>query len=105
MVLANCLDTVGRQEEGLAANAEAIVELSSPFKQHRRAFAELIGRMARDYIHRCERLAHEPDQQLLAPVVAGLAELQADGAADGQAGTPERPRPGSVGAAAAGEGV
>jgi hypothetical protein len=86
-VLADCLDAAGRREEGLAATAEAIGELSGPFQRHMRAFAGRISRMAREYLQRCEALGHEPDQQLLASVAAGLAELQADGpAGTGQSG-------------------
>ena len=75
--LAGCLDAVGRRDAGLAANAEAITELMGPFRQHKRVFAERIAGMAREYLQRCEALATEPDQRLLAPVAEGLAELQA----------------------------
>jgi tetratricopeptide (TPR) repeat protein len=75
-VLADCLDAVDRRDEGLAANAEAITELSGLFQRHKRTFAGQIAGMAQEYLRRCETLGREPDEQLLAPVAAGLAELQ-----------------------------
>jgi DNA anti-recombination protein RmuC len=78
-VLANCLDAIEQREEALAANAEAISELSGPFQRHRRAFANRIAAMAQDYLRRCEALGREPDQQLLAPIAAALQELQSEG--------------------------
>jgi tetratricopeptide (TPR) repeat protein len=85
-VLANCLDAAGRQDEGLTASAEAIAALSGIFQQHKGAFAGRIVAMASEYLQRCEALGREPDQELLEPVIAGLATLQADRLPDGQPG-------------------
>ena len=77
-VLAKCLDAVDRRDGGVVANAEAITELSGLFQRHKRAFGGQIAGMAREVHQRCEVLGREPDPQLLAPVAAGLRELQAD---------------------------
>ena len=77
-VLAECLDAVDCRDEGVAANAEAITQLSGLFQRHKRAFAGQIEGMVQGYIRRCEVLGRDPDQQLLAPVLAGLRELQTD---------------------------
>jgi tetratricopeptide (TPR) repeat protein len=78
-VLADCLDDVDRQDDGLAANAKAIALLTVLFRQNPHAFAAWIETQMQAYIQRCEVLRREPDQLLLAPVVAGLAQVQADG--------------------------
>jgi hypothetical protein len=76
MVLASILDTLARKEEGLTANAEAVALLGEPFFRLPFAFADLMSRMARDYLGRCEALGRTPDTALLDPIVAAFQQLQ-----------------------------
>jgi tetratricopeptide (TPR) repeat protein len=76
MVLAQCLDAMGRPDEGLQSNVAAIQTLSDAFLRLPAAFARLMEAMARDYQQRCETLGTQPDEALLAPIIAVFAQLQ-----------------------------
>jgi tetratricopeptide (TPR) repeat protein len=78
MVLSQCLDQSDCPDDGIAANSEAIATLSPMFQRVPTAFAQLIGSMARDYLERCKKLDREPDEALLAPVVAVFQALRTE---------------------------
>ncbi len=76
MVQARCLDATDQPVQALADNVEAISLLAPAFVRLPQAFAQLMGVMVRDYLERCEKRGVEPDQALLAPVIAAFKRLQ-----------------------------
>ena len=75
-VLADCLDASSRQPDALAANAEAITILTPLFQAFPAAIRGRIVPIAQAYLQRCQTLGHDPDEALLAPVVAVLSAMQ-----------------------------
>ena len=76
-VRADCLDAMGQLDLALADDVEAITVLTPAFNSLPQAFAPLISAMVRDYKRRCEKHGTEPDQALLAPIVAEFTRMQA----------------------------
>ena len=76
MVRARCLDAADQPAQALADNAEAISVLTPAFVRLPPAFAQLMGVMRREYLQRCEKSGADPDQALLAPVIATFNSLQ-----------------------------
>jgi hypothetical protein len=75
MVLADCLDAVGRHDEALAANEVAIENLSELFHQYPEAFDRRMESMTRAYLERCEKLGRSPDSRVLHEKVSKPAPL------------------------------
>jgi len=71
-VQANCLDTLDRSAEALAANVEAITTLSEALIEQPAAFGHWMVQMVQQYRERCKRLGRSPDMELLGSVVAIL---------------------------------
>ncbi len=76
-VRADCLDATDQPEAALADNVEAISVLTPAFVRLPQAFASLMKAIGRGYRQRCEARGIEPDETLLAPVVAAFQRLQA----------------------------
>ncbi len=75
-ILAKCLDAVGKQQDGLAANTSALVAIRTPFERYPAVFARSAHGMLHEYLGRCEKLGREPDSTLLIPLLEGLQNLQ-----------------------------
>jgi len=73
-VPANCLDSLDRSAEALAATVEAITALSEAFIEHSCDARHWMDPMVQQYQDRCERLGQSPDMELLGPVVAILRD-------------------------------
>ncbi|HEY1931106.1 MAG TPA: hypothetical protein VGG99_03765 [Acetobacteraceae bacterium] len=77
-VRANCFEAAGQMEYALADDVEAIALLAPMFVRLPQAFAPLMRAVARGYLQRCEKHGRQPDQALLAPVVAAFDQLRGE---------------------------
>ncbi len=82
-VLADRLEELGRAEEAAQRDLEAVQAIAPYFLRHPMPYAGQMIPIARDWMRRCEQLGQAPDTALLVPIVAALAALAADGAAEG----------------------
>lgn len=76
--LGNRLSDSGRVEEALQASEEAVAILKPFFLNLPPAFVEHMSHFVENYGIDCQALSVEPDQELLGPILAVLAELEKD---------------------------
>ena len=75
-VLGNCLEAADRLETALEADCETVALLTVDLTRWPQAYAGLMGAVCRGYLRRCEKAGVEPDEALLAPVIAVFERLQ-----------------------------
>jgi hypothetical protein len=67
--MADCLEALGRTEQALPADREAVASLSAHFQAHPQAFGSVMASIFRDYLRRCESAGQDPDADLVMPIV------------------------------------
>lgn len=63
----------------MTCGARAVRSLAQHFLRRPPAFAAWMGKMARNYVVRCEETGTEPDRELLAPIIEALDCLSSKG--------------------------
>jgi len=81
-VLGHCLDAVDRLETALQVDHESVALLTVDFVRLSQVHAGLMGAICQGYLRRCMKAGVEPDEALLAPVIAVFERMQASEAGD-----------------------